>query len=114
MEFNQAKEILENIYIMYPNFNRKDIDNFDKIWLRKLMLGDFERTKQKLDEYLLNNQFPPTLADILVRKPVEYTIDPFEADRLAVEKEKQDPEKAKLREQKLKELRKAAGGDFID
>lgn len=117
MELNQAKEILGEIFMFYPNFNQKNLTSqkkkkaaFYKSWIQKLMEGDYESTKQKLSEYILSSQYPPAIADILVIKPEIDTEDPFEADRKAVAEELADPRAAKVREEKLKKLKEMVGG----
>jgi len=107
MDFNQAKEIMNDIYTFYPNFNSRGIEDFDKKWIKKLMSGDYDKTRRKTDEYLENNKFPPTLADVFV--PIYKPVQTHDAEMLAeaekkVAEEMKDPEIRADRERMVKEM----------
>lgn len=108
MKKNQALEILEMLYSFYPNFNRKELDSFNDIWIERLTEGDYGKTMRKVKQYTLDSRFPPTLADVLVIEPK--LIPPEETElakaRAAVEAELADPVKAKEREEVLERARR--------
>ncbi|AKG74382.1 hypothetical protein [Salinicoccus halodurans] len=106
MSANEAKEILHEIYILYPNFNRNNFDKFNETWLMKLMKGDYKKTKRKLMEYSEGNPYPPALADVLVKehKPHQQVDMTIKEDRERVAAEMADPKKRAEREEKLKKL----------
>ena len=107
MKLIQAKEILEELYVVYPNFNRNDIEDFDKIWLKRLMKGDYKKTMRKVEDYMETNPYPPSLADVLVKEYKPTPIELMEVPRATaeVEREMADPESRKKREATLEKIR---------
>ncbi|WP_342388126.1 hypothetical protein [Salinicoccus bachuensis] len=107
MEFIQAKSIMEELYAVYPNFNRKGIEDFDKIWIKRLMKGDYKKTMRKVEEYTGTNPYPPSLADVLVKEYKPTPIAQMELPRATaeVERELADPEARKRREATLEKAR---------
>lgn len=116
MEKKEAIEIMELLFVCYPNFNRNNTKNFAEIWITRLVEeGDYELTLKKAKEHTASNPYPPSLADIIARKhkPVYTELTDIEAMEEAVRREKADPELAKKREaslkrfeEKIKELRR--------
>lgn len=116
MKKDEAVEIMNLLFVCYPNFNRNDTPGFVDIWMNRLISeGDYKQTFKKAKEYTATNQYPPALADIIAReyKPVNTEITDVVAMEEAVRREKADPklkakreESLKRFEDKLKELRK--------
>lgn len=106
MERNQARAIYKEIKSLYPLFNKDNDEDAAKLWLDRLQLGDYKRTKQKLLDYSMESTYPPTLANILVRehKPVNTEASDIAAMEEAVRKEKSDPEKNAERMESLQEF----------
>lgn len=105
MEKKEAVEIMEILFVCYPNFNRNNTPNFVDIWINRLVEeGDYKLTLKKTKEHTASNPYPPSLADIIARKhkPVYTELTDIEAMEEAVRREKADPEKAKKREESLK------------
>ena len=117
MEYLEAKEILVDIQRLFPHFNKNRDVEVAKTWIRLLQKGDYERTKRKLDEYVIESSYPPNVADILVKEYKPRDDGMAEQIRAAEEKvrqEKADPEKAARREQLLNEMRKKLGAYYDD
>lgn len=77
MTSDEAKEILMLIGQYYPSFERGEIEQVRfklKTWHEQIVKWDYERTKQKLEDYVLNNKFPPSLSEIKPREQVKYSI----------------------------------------
>lgn len=107
MTKEEAIEILEILYVTYPNFNKNKMDGFNKIWLKRLMEdGNYKRTLRKTNDYTAESKFAPTLADILVKeyKPVNTEVTDVNAMEQAVREEMADPERRRRREEKLKQF----------
>jgi len=107
MKKPQALEILKILYAFYPNFNRKDIESFNEMWIERLTEGDYEKTMRKVKQYTQDSRFPLSLADVLVIEPK--ITPPEETEiakaRAAVEKEMADPEMRAKRERSLERAR---------
>ncbi|MEC1551557.1 replicative helicase loader/inhibitor [Bacillus haynesii] len=71
MEVNQAMEILQRIAAAYTKFDltgdvgKKRIE----LWIDHLSKLPYEPVLAKVDEHILNNRFPPSIAEIKVRQP---------------------------------------------
>lgn len=106
MEYLEAKEILVDIQRLFPHFNKNRDIEVARTWIRLLQKGDYERTKRKLDEYVIESSYPPNVADILVKpyKAVNTEVTDVKAMERAVQEEKKDPERRKRREEKLKQF----------
>ncbi|KKK34712.1 hypothetical protein WN59_06690 [Salinicoccus sediminis] len=107
MKKPQALEILKILYAFYPNFNHKEIESFNEMWIERLTEGDYEKTMRKVKQYTQDSRFPPSLADVLVIEP---KITPPEETEIAkataaVEKEMADPEMRAKRERSLENAR---------
>lgn len=75
MERNQAREIIQMIEGVYPNFtkgNPEVVKMRIKIWGEQLMTWDYERTKKRLLEHIETSPYVPTIADV---KPYEHKFD---------------------------------------
>ena len=106
---DEAIEIMEILYSLYPNFNRRGMDNFNRIWVGKLMEGDYKKTLKKTNEYVDQSPYPPSPADIIVKphKHVDHGMpEQIRAAEERVRKEQADPEIAARRKSKLDEYRK--------
>lgn len=93
MERDQARIIYKEIKSLFPFFNREDDADTAKLWLDRLQLGDYKRTRQKLLDYSMESTRTPTLAHILVRehKPINTEASDVAAMEEAVRREKEDP-----------------------
>ena len=105
---DEAIEIMEILYSLYPNFNKRGMDNFNRIWIEKLMEGDYNKTLKQTNQYVTESPYPPSLADIIV-KPYKHRDDKMpekirEAEE-AVRKEMADPEIAARRKAKIDKMR---------
>lgn len=118
VEREEAKEVFTAIIDYFPHFNTKGPierrKNLADRWITQLTQGDFYLTMKKLDEYASDSSFPPALADFLVKLPKKQHVTNFSDDIRKVQEEKSNPETAKIREEKLKNLRAAMGGVFRD
>lgn len=106
MNRDEARNIYKEIKILYPLFDRNNDKETAILWLDRLQMGDYKRTKQKLLDYSMESTYPPTLANILVRehKPVNTEASDIAAMEEAVRKEKADPEKNAERMESLQEF----------
>lgn len=109
MTKDEAMELLELLYAVYPNFNKNGMKSFNKIWLQRLMQGDYQKTLRKTNDYIENSKFPPALADVLV--PIHAPRDDGMAEAIraseeAVRKENEDPETLKRKHELIEEMRK--------
>lgn len=114
MTEEEAKNIFKTIIALYPAFNSKGNDQVKtdvaKAWIWKLKKGDYKKTMQSLDRYSNNSPFPPSVADILTYEQNNIRNVDYSKDIEKVNEEKYDPEKSKLREEKLKKLYAMLGG----
>lgn len=67
MERNQAIEILETINELYPRFELTE--RKIEIMVPQLEKMDYPRVMARLNEHIVNNSFPPTLAEIAAYAP---------------------------------------------
>lgn len=67
MTKDQAKEILLTIAAAYPKFNLTDNKLRVNVWVENLLSMPFEAVKQRLNGHVLNNPFPPSIAEIAVK-----------------------------------------------
>jgi hypothetical protein len=107
MTKEEATEILELLYVSYPNFNKHGMKNFNHIWLERLMEGDYKKTLRKTKDYCENNPYPPSFADVFV--PIYKPVQTHDAEMLAeaekkVAEEMKDPEIRADRERMVKEM----------
>lgn len=117
MDLKQAKEIMSIVYDSFPNINRNQSETFNKTWLRAIVKGDYTKTLRKLEEYCMNNKYPPAIADFLVKDSVHRDDKMQQQIKAAEEKVKQemaDPVKAARREQLLSEMRRKLGVYYDD
>lgn len=108
MNFEQAKEIMATVYDFYPNINHNKSPTFNKTWLKAIMQGDYEKTKAALEDYCFENEYPPKIANFVI-KPYKHRDDKMpekirEAEE-TVRKEMADPEIAARRKAKLDKMR---------
>lgn len=69
MKRDQALEILRTINELYPRFELTE--RKIKALLPQLEKMDYDRVVTRLNEYMVSNPFPPTLADIAAYAPKE-------------------------------------------
>ena len=67
MERNQAIEILETINEIYPRFELTE--RKIKVLLPQLEKMDYDRVMKRLNDHIVSNSFPPTLAEISAYAP---------------------------------------------
>ena len=113
---DEAIEIMEILYSLYPNFNRRGMDNFNRIWIEKLMDGDYEKSLKQTNEYVAESPYPPSLADIIV-KPYKHRDDGMpekirEAEEQVKREMESDPGALERRRRKLDELRRKLGENY--
>ena len=106
MEYLEAKEIFIDVQRLYPHFNKDRDIEVARTWIRLLQKGDYEKTKRKLDEYVIESSYPPNVADILVKpyKPINTEVTDVKDMERAVQEEMADPERRRRREEKLKQF----------
>ena len=115
MTKSEAEEILELLYVAYPNFNKHGMKSFNRIWMEQLMEGDYQKTLRKTKKYCAESPYPPSFADVFV--PIYKPVQTHDAEMLAeaakkVEEEKKDPKLQAERERKINEMmRKLKGLD---
>lgn len=118
MEKSEAIEIMEILYSFYPNFNKRGVKSFNKIWIERLMEGDYKKTLKKTEEYTVNSPYPPSLADIIVLPPKEIKPNPeveqvkqWEAEVKAEREAMTEEDKRKKEERKNEMWHKLFGDD---
>ncbi|WP_017548626.1 hypothetical protein [Salinicoccus carnicancri] len=104
MDKEEAKTVIRTIRAYYPNFMADNDREVARIWMYKLMKGNFEMTMAKLDHYAEKETFAPKLAHILYIEPKEKVDSEMIASIEQVEREKSDPELSRQRDEKLKKL----------
>lgn len=116
MNRDEARSIYKEIKALYPMFNNANSKEVAILWLDRLELGDYKKTKERLLEYSLTSKYPPTLADVIEKEYVH------KDDRMAqkikeaeqrVQEEKNNPQIQARRQQKL-EAMKARLGSYYD
>lgn len=112
LEREQAKIILGKIHLLYPMFNREGNKEMAKLWLDQLEKGNFEKSHTALLNYSLENKYPPTLADIIIKDVIKDNKQDLELKEMeaAVNKEKQNPELNAKREKAIKEMQQRLRG----
>lgn len=105
MTREEANEIVKLIATVFTNMN------FTKekaiTWIDIVEKGNYKKTKRKLDNYIENNKYPPTISDFLVKdeyNPADDYKKKIERDKQIVQEEMKDPEKRKRRERNLKRM----------
>ena len=106
MTREEANEIVKLIATMYSNisFSREKMIT----WIDIVEKGNYKKTKAKLENYIENNKYPPTISDFLVKdeyNPADDYKKKIEQDRQKVQEEMNDPEKRKRREENLKRMK---------
>ncbi len=79
MKKEEAEDMLVTIEAHYPMFMNGRPEVLKKrveVWVYRLMEMDYEKAKNKLDEYINSDTYPPTIADI---KPYEFEFDSVQA-----------------------------------
>lgn len=112
MTKDEAMEIMELLYIAYPNFNKNNMKNFNKVWISRLMEGDYQKTLRKTKLYTAENKFLPSLADVvhIENQPRDDGMaEQIRAAEESVKKENQDPEVLKRKQQMLEDMREKLG-----
>ncbi|MCP1288297.1 hypothetical protein NK211_13005 [Mammaliicoccus sciuri] len=107
MTREEANEIVKLIYTVFTNMNFTK--EKAKAWIDIVEKGNYQKTKRKLDNYIENNKYPPTISDFLVKdeyNPADDYKKKIERDKQIVQQEMNDPEKRKRREQNLKRMQK--------
>lgn len=115
MKREEARQIYKEIKFLYPLFNKNDDKDMAVLWLDRLELGDYQRTKEKLLDYSIRSSYPPTLADVIETEYIHRDDGMAEQIKQAealVEKEKANPEIAARRKQKLDDMRKKLGAYY--
>lgn len=71
MKDKEALDIMQTIEGAYPNFmngNDAVIKQRIKVWRKRLLTWDYEKTHEKLMKHIETDKFPPTIAQL---KPYE-------------------------------------------
>lgn len=98
---------MELLYAYYPNFNRNKLNNFNAIWIERLLNGDYEKSLQKVKSHAAESSYPPSLADVFVptHKPKDDQMaESIKVAEETVRREMADPETAARRRKKLDEM----------
>ena len=77
MTNKEAARILAQIDNFYPNFMKGEPEKVKfkmKSWRDVMIHWDYEATKQRLDEYILDSPYPPKISDIKPHTQVKYSI----------------------------------------
>jgi len=77
MTNKEVAKILAQIGNFYPNFTRGDAGKVKfkmQSWRDVMIHWDYEATKQRLDEYILDSPYPPKISDIKPHTQVKYSI----------------------------------------
>ena len=77
MKDEEAISLLKEIDAFYSGFTGRDIEQAKfklRLWKEKMLEWDYAETKKKLDAYILENEFPPRIADIKPHTQVKYSI----------------------------------------
>lgn len=70
MTKEECKNIIEILNGVYPNFlNGRKLEIVFKAWYRYLKDSNYEDTMCNLDEWIVENTYPPTIRDIRPFKP---------------------------------------------
>ena len=106
MTREEANEIVKLIATVFNNisFTKEKATT----WIDIIEKGNYKKTKRKLDNYIENNKYPPTISDFLVKdeyNPADDYKKKIEQDRQKVQEEMNDPEKRKRREENLKRMK---------
>lgn len=104
MDKEEAKTVIRTIRAYYPNFMADNDKEVARIWMHKLMKGNFEMTMAKLDHYAEKETFPPKLAHILYIERKKKIDMELVRSMEQVKKEKSDPKLSQQRNEKLKKL----------
>ena len=106
MTREEANEIVKLIATVFNNIN------FTKekatTWIDIIEKGNYKKTKRKLENYIENNKYPPTISDFLVKdeyNPADDYKKKIERDKQKVQEEMNDPEKRKRREENIKRMK---------
>lgn len=108
MNREEAKEIFIEIQRLYPLFNRERDKDLAKLWIDRLQLGDYQKSKHKLLDYSMESTYPPSLADVIVKEYKHRDDGMAEAIRESeevVRKENEDPETLKHKRELIEEMR---------
>lgn len=108
MNRDEARSIYKEIKALYPLFNRENDTDTAKLWLDRLQIGDYQRTKNKLLDYSMESTYPPSLADVIVKEYKHRDDGMTEAIRAseeAVKKENENPETLRRKHELIEEMR---------
>lgn len=67
MDKNQAIEILETIHEIYPRFELTD--RKIEVLIPQLKKMDYDRVMSRLNDHIVSNPFPPSIAEIAAYAP---------------------------------------------
>lgn len=68
MTRDEVKQIFKRIMVAYPNYKPNDLSETVNMWSEMLKNDPYEDVLHKLDNYIAENKFAPTIADLKVRK----------------------------------------------
>lgn len=77
MTNKEVARILAQIDSFYPNFMKGESEKVKlkvQLWRDVMIHWDYEATKQRLDEYILDSPYPPKISDIKPHTQVKYSI----------------------------------------
>ena len=87
MEYLETATIIKKIIYMYPvafkDINDEKIKAIIDVWHEELKKCDYEKTVAKLSDYIKENKYPPSIADIYKPKGRVLTEEEKELIRLA-------------------------------
>lgn len=115
MNRDEARSIYKEIKALYPMFNNTNSKEVAILWLDRLELGDYERTKKKLLEYSLQSKYPPTLADVIETEYVhkdDHMAQKIKEAEQRVQAEKNNPQIQARRQQKLEAMKARLNGYY--
>ena len=112
MDKEQGIEVLETIKEVYPKFEitkRKA-----KVLVPALMRLDYDGTMRKLQDYILENPFPPAISDIAVFPPASQR--PEEQEWRKIERFREEAKKVRpeTREKFRREMKKLLNKHGVD
>lgn len=64
MSREETKELFKKIMVVYPSFNPVDLSEAVNMWAKALEKCPYKDVLKKLDKYIVENKYPPTIADL--------------------------------------------------
>lgn len=67
MTREETKELFKKIMVVYPTFKPIDLSEAVNTWAKSLEKCPYRDVLEKLDNYIVENKYPPTIADLHVK-----------------------------------------------